>query len=148
MAEILKIDDKQVKIGTDDGKVVTVPIAAIGYADPKEGDHVNLYKDGDSYIVKKIASPMGGVDQADADGTKSINKHIFVWIGNFLFGGLGVDRFLRGQIGLGICKLLFGWLTLGIWPLVDWIISISKAYGAAYGNTENITFDAAGNYTK
>ncbi|MBY5035204.1 TM2 domain-containing protein [Streptococcus gallolyticus] len=35
------------------------------------------------------------------------------------FGGLGIDRFYIGQIGLGVCKLLFGWLTFGIWPLVD-----------------------------
>ena len=73
---------------------------------------------------------------------------MFVWVCNFLFGGLGVDRFIRGQIGLGICKLLFGWLTLGIWPLVDWIISIVKAYGEAYGNVENISFNQDGSYTR
>lgn len=31
---------------------------------------------------------------------KKINKHIFVWIGNFLVGHFGVDRFMRGQIGM------------------------------------------------
>jgi hypothetical protein len=40
----------------------------------------------------------------------------------FFFGGLGIDRFYLGNIGLGVAKLLVGWLTLGIWPLVDWII--------------------------
>ena len=83
-----------------------------------------------------------------ANQTKKINKHVFVWVGAFLFGNLGVDRFLRGQIGLGLVKLFFGWLTLGIWPLVDWIISLSKAYGNAYGNVEDLTFDAQGNYIK
>ena len=83
-----------------------------------------------------------------AQNTRKINKHIFVWVGTFLFGEIGVDRFLRGQIGLGICKLLFGWLTLGIWPFVDWVISLSKAYGNAYGKVEDITFDANGNYLK
>lgn len=80
--------------------------------------------------------------------TTKINKHIFVWIGSFLFGGLGVDRFMRGQIGTGVCKLLFGWLTLGIWALVDFIIAITKVYGQAYGDVEDVTFDADGNYTK
>lgn len=39
-----------------------------------------------------------------------------------LLGGLGVDRFYLGNIGLGVAKLLLGWATLGIWPLIDWII--------------------------
>ena len=148
MAEILKINQDEVKIGTDDGKVITVPIASIGYPNPQEGDHVNVYKEGKTYYVKKATSTLDGIYQVNASGTKTINKHIFVWIGAFMFGGFGVDRFLRGQIGTGICKILFGWLTFGIWPLVDWIIALSKAYGAAYGNVENITFDASGNYTK
>ena len=148
MAEILKINGNEAKIGTDGGKVITVPIAAIGYPDPQEGNQVNVYKDGNSYIIKKVPSSTGTLFQDAPDGSKSINKHLFVWLGAFFFGGFGVDRFLRGQVGVGICKLLFGWLTLGIWPLVDWLIALTKAYGSAYGNTENITFDAAGNYTK
>ena len=44
-----------------------------------------------------------------------------------LFGGLGVDRFYLGNIGMGVAKLLVGWLTFGIWPLVDWIIIVSGA---------------------
>ena len=34
---------------------------------------------------------------------KKINKHIFVWIGNFLVGHFGVDRFMSGG-----CLLVFG----------------------------------------
>lgn len=45
-------------------------------------------------------------------------------LGIFL-GGLGVDRFYLGNIGLGVAKLLVGWLTFGIWPLVDWIIILA-----------------------
>ena len=148
MAEILKMSETEVKIGTDDGKVITVPIASVAYANPQEGDKVNVYQDGKAYIVKKAATATSGLYQEGENGTKSINKHMFVWVGTFLFGGFGVDRFLRGQIGAGICKLLFGWVTLGIWSLVDWIVALTKAYGAAYGSVEDITFDAAGNYTK
>lgn len=68
-----------------------------------------------------------------------INKHIFVWIGAFLVGGFGVDRFMRGQIGMGIFKLLCSWMTLGIWLLVDWIISLVKAY-SVYSDTDDLTF--------
>jgi len=44
---------------------------------------------------------------------------------SILFGGLGVDRFMMGQIGLGILKLI----TLGgvgIWWLIDWIMIAAK----------------------
>lgn len=37
----------------------------------------------------------------------------------FLFGVLGVDRFYKGDIGLGVVKLLTCWLTLGIWWVID-----------------------------
>ena len=58
---------------------------------------------------------------------KRIDKHIFIIVGCFFFGYFGVDRFLRGQIGLGILKLLIDWF--GIWALIDFIISLTK-----YGN--------------
>ncbi len=46
---------------------------------------------------------------------------------SIFLGGLGVDRFVLGDTGLGVCKLLFGWLTLGIWPFVDIFCSYKKA---------------------
>lgn len=45
----------------------------------------------------------------------------------FFFGMLGIDRFYLGNIGMGVAKLLLGWLTAGIWPLVDWIIILCGA---------------------
>lgn len=148
MAEIIKISGDEVKIGTDEGKIINVPLSSINYDGPAIGDKVKIYKDGNNYIVTRDESAFNGVMETDAKGNKKINKHLFVWLGTFFLGGFGIDRFLRGQIGLGVCKLLFNWLTLGIWSLVDWIIAMVKAYGAAYGNVEELTFDASGNYIK
>ena len=30
---------------------------------------------------------------------KRVNKHVFAWVFCFLLGELGVDRFVRGQVG-------------------------------------------------
>ena len=70
---------------------------------------------------------------------RRINKHIFVWVSNFLFGSLGVDRFIRGQIGLGIVKLITGG-ALGVWTIVDFIISLVKCYGVEFGSSEDVVF--------
>ena len=56
---------------------------------------------------------------------KRINKHVFTWVGVFLFGELGVDRFMRGQVLLGILKLI----TLGgglLWWFIDFVIALTK----------------------
>lgn len=46
---------------------------------------------------------------------------------SLLLGGVGADRFYLGDTGLGICKLLFSWLTFGILPLVDIFLSYNRA---------------------
>ena len=46
---------------------------------------------------------------------------------SIFLGGLGIDRFYIGDVGLGVAKLLLGWLTLGIWPLIDIFLCYKKA---------------------
>ena len=60
-----------------------------------------------------------------AGADKQIDKQVFTWVGTFLFGAIGVDRFMRGQVGLGILKIItIG--GFGIWSLFDWIIALTK----------------------
>lgn len=78
---------------------------------------------------------------------KRVNKHLYVWLFSWFLGCLGVDRFVRGQIGLGIVKLITAG-GCGIWALIDWIIALTKAYGsAAFGAEEELVF-VDGQYTK
>ena len=53
-------------------------------------------------------------------GTKKLNWTLTLVLSIF-FGSLGVDRFMMGQVGLGILKLITGG-GCGIWWLIDVIL--------------------------
>ncbi len=63
------------------------------------------------------------MNQTTSDGAIRISgksKDVLVLLSAFL-GALGVDRFYRGQIGLGVVKLItFG--GCGFWALIDHLI--------------------------
>lgn len=55
---------------------------------------------------------------------KRYEKVLFLVL-QFFVGYLGVDRFMRGQIGLGVLKLVtFG--GVGVWSLIDFVIALTK----------------------
>ena len=124
MAEILALENNEVKIGEENGGITSVPLASLHFANPQVGDKVKVYRDGDTVIVKREESITNNVISHDGDRRK-INKIAYILL-TFFLGFLGVHRFMRGQVGLGILMLLFGWLTFGIWWLVDFIISLTK----------------------
>lgn len=49
------------------------------------------------------------------------NPIIWLILGIFL-GTLGVDRFYKGDMGLGVAKLFLWWLTLGLWIWLDFFV--------------------------
>ncbi|MBU4690779.1 TM2 domain-containing protein [Mycoplasma zalophi] len=49
-----------------------------------------------------------------------MSRLVFLLV-SFFLGGLGIDRFMKGQIGLGVLKLITGG-GFGIWWLIDLIL--------------------------
>lgn len=148
MSKIIKIEGTEVYIGTDEGGIVKTPIATINYANPQVGDVVDVYQDGDVKIVVLASKKVFNANSIyiENGNEKRIEKNLYVWVATFLVGYLGVDRFLRGQIALGVIKLVTGG-GLGIWALIDFIIALTKVYGGAYGNDTHVVF-INGEYSK
>ena len=57
--------------------------------------------------------------------TKEWRDSLVTMLLSIILGQLGIDRFYRGQIGLGVLKLLTAG-GAGIWWLVDAIIAVVR----------------------
>ena len=142
MAEIVAIDGATVRVGGEDGAISSLPIAALRYSNPQVGDQVRVYRDASETVVTKVGVLAQSSGFSADEDRRRVNKVLYVLMALFL-GGLGVHRFLRGQVGLGILMIFVGWLTLGIWPLIDFIISLVKL--SAYPG-EDYVFTADGRW--
>jgi len=142
MSEILVIGDSTVKIGDDNGTVTELPLASLHFSNPAVGDKVRIYKDGDAFIVKREETLTNTIVANDGDRRK-VNKIVYILLAFFL-GGIGVHRFMRGQVGLGILMIITAG-GFGVWTLIDFIISLVKL--SSYPGDDYI-FTADGRFTQ
>lgn len=63
-----------------------------------------------------------------------MHNPVLICVLSIFLGGLGIDRMVIGDVGLGVCKLLFGWLTFGIWPFIDIFFCYRKAKEKNFNN--------------
>ncbi len=66
-------------------------------------------------------------DKAEVLLCEKLHNPTHILLFSIFLGGLGVDRFIIGDTGLGVAKLLLGWCTCGIWPLIDIFLSYKSA---------------------
>ena len=78
-------------------------------------------------LVFKNALKKADDDKYDNLVGVSVKSPVATVLLSIFLGGLGVDRFYIGDVGLGVGKLLVGWLTAGIWPFIDIFFSYKKA---------------------
>lgn len=140
---VLRINTHDYKIGFDDGSVLTINRTEMADPDFSVDDVVEIYRDGSEFILRPIDAPVAHARKRPA---YEYNKGFFVWFGTFFGGFFGIDRFMRGQIGIGLAKIFFGPCTVYIWNFVDWLVALRKAYYGPYANRKNLTFDPAGEY--
>lgn len=80
----------------------------------------------------------------NADNTKfpivqsvNLKDPTIMLIISLLAGGLGIDRFMVGDVGLGVAKLLTCG-GLGIWALVDLFLIMGRAREVNFNNVQTV----------
>ena len=81
----------------------------------------------EKYILVKNRLQTANDEVADVLLTQNYHNWVVILLLSIFLGGIGVDRFVIGDIGLGIAKLLINWLTFGLWSLIDIFFCYKKA---------------------
>ena len=116
MNKILKIENGIVTIGMADGTIKECHLMSLDFQ-PKVGDVVDVYSNGDTTYVKKAEN---------ATDKKKVNKLAYLLLCFFL-GGIGAHKFYAGKVGLGVVYLLFCWTFIpGFVALIEFIIGLFK----------------------
>lgn len=122
MAKILNVDLKNsdVTVGMDDGSAVHVSLKEFSFI-PQVNSTVEIYKDGDSYVVNQATNALSNNNSNDSNhgGTVVISRVTYVLLAWFL-GLFGAHKFYQGNIGIGFAYLaisIIGSFLLFIGPL-------------------------------
>lgn len=81
----------------------------------------------DKVIILKQKLETVSDDLVTDIATMELHNPTHILLFSIFLGGFGVDRFMIGDTGVGVAKLLLGWATCGIWPLIDIFVTYKRA---------------------
>lgn len=122
MAKVIKLELENVVISTDENEILRIPYEQLDFK-PELQDIVEVYPDGDTFIITKKNSSDNSLDdkininivnenQQQANNInyvqagKVVNKIVYIILA-LLLGGIGVHKFYAGKTGAGILYLIF-----------------------------------------
>ncbi len=87
---------------------------------------VFMAQHGDKFPAISMPAIKKMLDEADDQkffliGSQEYRSPVLMLVLSLFCGGLGIDRFLLGQTGLGIAKLLTCG-GFGLWTIIDWFL--------------------------
>jgi TM2 domain-containing membrane protein YozV len=105
MAKVLRIVNRIVTIGFDDGHMEDYDIGYFNY-EPSEGDEVKIYTGEDSILIV----PAHERRETAGPGCR-VNRTAYALFA-ILLGGIGAHEFYAGHTGKGILCVLFCWTSI------------------------------------
>ena len=95
----------------------------------------------DSYQIVNVRDMLLDMDDSKFIHLQSANLHnpSTILIVSILAGSLGIDRFMIGDTGMGIGKLLTCG-GLGIWTIVDWFLIMGATREKNFQKLERILY--------
>jgi len=93
----------------------------------------------ESHQIPSISHALEKADESKFARVQAINYKdpIMLLIVSLVAGPLGVDRFVVGDVGLGIAKLLTCG-GLGIWTIVDYFLIMGRAREVNYEQIQQV----------
>lgn len=110
MYKIIKIDGETVFVGKTGGEFTEIPLSNFGF-EPKVGDFIEFYQNGEEYIVSKV-NPISGFTGTVPTGQSSAKSRVTAGVLAILLGAFGGYDFYIGKTGMGVVRLVISLLTI------------------------------------